>query len=88
MVIKKEKISVSEVKEPTRIEKKHNESIFAGVCAGIADYYGIDVIFLRILFSLSIFGYGFGIFMYILLCLVLPSSKVDWWNYNKTNWNY
>jgi phage shock protein PspC (stress-responsive transcriptional regulator) len=50
------------------------ESI-AGVCAGIAAYFNIDVVIVRILFVLfAIFG-GFGVTLYIILWIVIPSAK-------------
>lgn len=57
-----------------RIKRSHGLGIFAGVCAGLSDYWGIDVVFLRILFIASFFCFGFGVLLYILLSIVLPSD--------------
>ena len=50
---------------------------FAGVCAGLADYFGIDVTLIRVLFVLSVFfGGGVGFLAYLIGWLVMPSDRV------------
>jgi len=46
----------------------------AGVCAGIAKYFGVDVAVVRILFLVSIFIGGFGILLYIVLWIAVPEA--------------
>ncbi|MDX5418363.1 MAG: PspC domain-containing protein [Hymenobacteraceae bacterium] len=46
----------------------------AGVCAGIAKYFGVDVAVVRILFLISIFFGGFGILLYIVLWIAVPEA--------------
>lgn len=51
-----------------------NRSI-AGVCAGLADYLGVDVTVMRILaLSLVIFG-GMSLWVYIILWLLIPEEE-------------
>ena len=51
-----------------------NEKI-AGVCAGLAEYFDVDVTLVRIAFvALSLIG-GPGIMLYIILWLVLPEES-------------
>ena len=55
-----------------RVEKKY----IGGVCAGIHNRYLIPVVLIRISFiGLSIVG-GMGVFIYILLWILLPTSTV------------
>ncbi len=51
----------------------HNRQI-AGVCAGLADYFGLDPTVVRVGYVLlSIFSVGFpGILVYVILWLVIP----------------
>jgi phage shock protein C len=43
-----------------------------GVCAGLADWSGLDVTVIRILFVLAtIFGFGSALLIYVVLALVL-----------------
>lgn len=48
---------------------KINGKIF-GVCAGIADYTGVDVLWVRIAAVLLTFSTGFGIPLYIILAMI------------------
>lgn len=51
-----------------------NDRKLAGVCAGLADYFGIDATIIRILFVLfAVFAAG-GILVYIILWLVMPEE--------------
>jgi len=49
-----------------------NDSVIAGVCAGIANYFEIDPVIVRIIWAVAIFGYGFGILAYILAWIIIP----------------
>lgn len=62
----------------TSSEKKlyrniENASI-AGVCSGLAAYMNIDVIIVRVLFILFTLAAGFGVPLYIILWVVLPTA--------------
>lgn len=53
-----------------------------GVCAGLADYFNVDVTLVRALFLVALFGFGSGVLLYIILWAVMPEKKVD---FNATN---
>lgn len=46
----------------------------AGVASGIAKYFGVDATVVRLLFLVSIFLGGFGIFAYIVLWIAMPEA--------------
>jgi len=46
-----------------------------GVCAGLADYFNIDVTLIRALFLVALFGFGSGVLLYIILWAVIPERK-------------
>ncbi|PKQ65431.1 hypothetical protein BZG02_00035 [Labilibaculum filiforme] len=56
--------------------RRSSDKMIAGVCAGIAEYFGLDVSLVRILYVLiSIFSAGFpGILVYLILWFILPDS--------------
>jgi len=56
-----------------KLTRSHNQ-VIAGVCAGIAEYFGWDIGLVRILYLLiSIFSAAFpGIIVYIILWIVMP----------------
>ena len=53
---------------------KSNDKLIAGVCGGIADYFGWDSSMVRVGYVLlSIFSAGFlGFLAYIILWIVMP----------------
>lgn len=69
-------------KEPTRgISKKlyrdTDDVIIAGVCSGLAAYFGIDPVFVRIIFVLLLFANGIGILAYIIFWIVMPKASTS-----------
>ncbi len=46
-----------------------------GVCAGLADYFGVDVAIVRILFVVSFIMKGFGGLLYVILWIALPKKN-------------
>jgi phage shock protein PspC (stress-responsive transcriptional regulator) len=55
--------------------RKREGRIIAGVCAGLADYIGIDVNLLRVIVVLiSLFTVGTGVLAYGIAWLVIPEE--------------
>lgn len=61
----------------TRRLHRSSDQMIAGVCAGIAEYFGWDKGVVRLVYLLlSVFSAGFpGILVYIVLWIVMPDSK-------------
>jgi phage shock protein C len=58
--------------EPKRLYRSSRSRVFGGVAGGIADYFSIDPVLVRLLFvALAILGGG-GVLIYIILWIVLP----------------
>ncbi len=53
-----------------RLYRDENNKILGGVCAGVANYFGIDTTLVRILFVLT----GVGLLAYILLWIFVPNN--------------
>lgn len=48
----------------------------AGVCGGLAEYFGIDSTIIRILWALAVLvSYGTGFLAYILFWLIVPRKR-------------
>jgi phage shock protein PspC (stress-responsive transcriptional regulator) len=58
-----------------RLFRSSDDEIIGGVCSGIAAYFGIDPVWLRLAFVLSVIFFGTGIFLYIILWIVIPEAK-------------
>lgn len=58
-----------------RLFRDTDTAIIAGVASGLANYFGIDVLLIRLLFILGAFAGGWGILLYIVLWLLMPEAK-------------
>ncbi len=58
-----------------RLTKSHDK-LLAGICGGIADYFGLDSTAVRVGYViLSIFSAGFpGLLLYFILWLIIPRN--------------
>lgn len=56
-----------------RLCKSKNKMI-AGVCAGIAEYFGWDPTLVRIGFVFLVLGMGSGILAYIIAAIIMPQE--------------
>lgn len=57
-----------------RFYRDENQKVVAGVCSGIANYFNIDPLVVRILFVIFAFGFGFGFITYLVLWVAVPST--------------
>jgi phage shock protein PspC (stress-responsive transcriptional regulator) len=57
-----------------KLERKLSGRLLAGVCAGLADYSGVDVTLIRVIFAvLTLFG-GVGAIAYVLAWALVPEE--------------
>ena len=47
----------------------------AGVCAGLANYFGLDASIIRIVWLLCVLLGGFGLLAYLIMWIVMPAQK-------------
>lgn len=62
---------------PKKLYRDPDDTIIAGVCSGIAAYFGLDAVYVRILFVILIFINGIGIFAYLVLWIIMPPAKTN-----------
>lgn len=60
-----------------RLYRDVDSRIIGGVCSGLAHYFRIDVVIIRILFIIILFGMGAGLLGYILLWIVAPPAETE-----------
>ena len=51
---------------------KSRDRILAGVCGGIAEYFGVDPTLIRVIWAVLICCFGTGILAYIICMLIIP----------------
>jgi phage shock protein C len=57
-----------------RLYRSRSNRVIAGVAAGIADYFGVDPIIVRLLFIILAFGQGSGLLAYIIGWIIIPEE--------------
>lgn len=68
----------TELSEDKKLKKMYRDSdskVIAGVSSGIANYFGVEVTVIRVLFVLITIAFGTGILAYIILWIILPEAK-------------
>lgn len=60
--------------ENKRLERDTQHKVFGGVCSGLANYFGVDVTLLRVLFAFLFFFASAGFWLYVILWIVMPSD--------------
>ena len=55
--------------------RTHQGRILAGVCSGLAEYFGVDANLIRVVFLvLAVFTGGVGVLAYLLMWIVIPEE--------------
>ena len=57
-----------------QLKRSATDNKIAGVCGGIAEYFGIDSKIVRVLFAIFALSGGSGIFLYIVLAIIMPKA--------------
>ena len=57
-----------------KLYRDKDGAMIGGVLSGLGYYFGIDKVWLRVLFLLCVFFYGTGILAYIILWIVMPEA--------------
>lgn len=58
-----------------RIFRDEDDKVVGGVCSGIGHYFGIDRIWVRVIFLFAFFVWGVGFIPYLILWIVIPKAK-------------
>jgi phage shock protein PspC (stress-responsive transcriptional regulator) len=57
-----------------RLYRDKDNGMIGGVMAGLGHYLGVDALWLRILMVILFFGFGTGLFVYIVLWILVPEA--------------
>ena len=66
--------SSTETVRKSRLFRDENHKLVGGVCSGIANYFDVDIVIVRIIFLVLLFSFGIGFIPYIILWIAVPSS--------------
>lgn len=59
---------------PKGLYRDENNKLIGGVCSGLANYFNIDIVIIRIIFIILFFSFGVGLIPYIILWIAVPST--------------
>ncbi len=60
-----------------KLRRNPNDEYLGGVCSGIASFFDLDPVLIRVLFVLLLVAYGSGILMYLILWAVVPKANEE-----------
>lgn len=56
-----------------RLFRSRDQRMIAGVCGGLADYFGTDPTWIRLIFVLLFFlGFGLSLLVYLIFWIIMP----------------
>lgn len=58
-----------------RLYRNPYDKMLGGVCSGIANYFDIDTVIVRLIFAASVLGLGMGVFAYLVAWAIIPAAK-------------
>lgn len=64
-----------QVEQVRRLYRDPDNVVIAGVASGLAAYLGVDPVWIRIIFFISVFLGGTGVLIYVLLWIFVPEAK-------------
>ncbi len=68
-----EPLSTGPVKR--RLFRNPDDKLLGGVCSGVAGYFDIDPVWVRLILAVSFFIFGSGFLLYIILWIIIPEAK-------------
>src|SRR5690349_977867 len=57
-----------------RLTRSRTESMLAGVCGGLGEYFGVDPVIVRFIFVIVTLTSGLGVPVYAVLWLIMPKA--------------
>lgn len=57
-----------------KLYRSRTDMMLAGVCGGLADFFGLDVSLIRIFFVLMAILGGHGLLLYLILWVIVPQD--------------
>jgi len=67
------------MKKSKRLYRSGKNKILGGVCGGIAEYFGVDPVLIRLLWVIITLAWGSGILLYIIAWIIMPRNPKHKW---------
>lgn len=66
---------MSEIGSPKRLYRSRQDKVVSGVCGGLANYFNIDPVIIRLAWTMFAV-FGVGIITYIVAMIIVPVEPV------------
>ncbi|MCD6092319.1 MAG: PspC domain-containing protein [Bacteroidales bacterium] len=60
-----------------KLYRKSNDQVFGGVCAGLGDYFNVDKVIIRLIWSLAVIVGGIGLLAYLIAWIIIPIDSAQ-----------
>ncbi|EAF3072539.1 PspC domain-containing protein [Listeria monocytogenes serotype 1/2a] len=60
-----------------KLYRSSSQKMIAGVCGGLAEYFGIEVTIIRLLWAGAVLFFGTGILLYIIAAIIIPKATPE-----------
>lgn len=67
-------IQQTQVQDAKKMHRSNTDKMIGGVAGGVAEYFGIDSVFVRIAFAVLVLCFGTGILLYLACWIIVPSA--------------
>jgi phage shock protein C len=64
--------------EPKKFYRSRTDKVLAGVCGGLAEYFNVDPVLIRLLAVALVIVGGGGLLAYIILWIITPEKPIDY----------
>jgi len=71
-------------KGPKRVFRSKQDRVISGVCGGIAEYFNIDPVWIRIIAVVLAIMEGVGIVLYVIAWIIIPENPGQKQNRNRS----
>ncbi|MCL2860578.1 MAG: PspC domain-containing protein [Oscillospiraceae bacterium] len=58
-----------------KLYRSNTDKVLLGVCGGLAEFFGLNSVLIRILWLLAVCLFGTGILAYIICAIVMPKQR-------------
>ena len=58
-----------------RLYRQTKDKMIGGVCSGLAEYFEIDPVIIRVLFVIALFMGTMGFWLYVILWIIIPKTS-------------
>ena len=60
-----------------KLYRNTKDEKLAGVCSGIAEYFGLDPTIVRLIWAIAVLCAGTGLLLYIVCAFIIPEKPAD-----------